>query len=52
LLRVREAAMMVGLNPETVRRRIRRGEVRAWGKPQKVSLDDLLPLYLPAACRK
>jgi hypothetical protein len=49
---VREAAMMVGLNPETVRRRIRRGEIRAWGRPQRISLDDLLPIYVPDSCRK
>ena len=52
LYRVREAAMMIGLNPETIHRRIRRGEIRAWGRPQKVSLDDLLPIYMPEACRK
>ena len=52
LYRVREAALMVGLNPETIRRRIRRGEIRAWGRPQKIALDDLLPIYLPEACRK
>ena len=52
LYRVREAAMMVGMNPETIRRRIRRGEIPAWGRPQKVSLDDLLPIYVPEACRK
>jgi hypothetical protein len=44
--------MMVGLNPETIRRRIRRGEIRAWGHPHKIALDDLLPIYLPEACRQ
>ena len=52
LYRVREAAMIVGMNPETIRRRIRRGEIRAWGRPQKVSLDELLPIYVPEAGRK
>jgi excisionase family DNA binding protein len=52
LLRVREASMMVGLNRETVRRRIRRGEIRAWGRPQKIPFDELMPIYVPQACRK
>ena len=52
LYRVREAALIVGMNPATIRRRIRRGEIRAWGRPQKVSLDDVLPIYVPEAFRK
>jgi hypothetical protein len=34
------------------RRRIRRGEIRAWGRRQKIALDDLLPIYVLDACRK
>jgi len=52
LFRVREAAMMVGMNPETIRRRIRRGEIPAWGRPQRIALDDLMPIYMPQAWRK
>jgi len=47
LYRVREAALMVGLNPETIHRRIRLGQIRAWGRPQRVALEDLLPIYVP-----
>lgn len=52
LYRVSEAALMVGLDDETIRRRIRAGKVRAWGSPHKVSLDDLLPLYTPSRRKK
>jgi hypothetical protein len=43
--------MAVGLNPETVHRRIRRGELRAWGRPYRVALEDLLPLYEPGLAK-
>jgi len=52
LYRVAEAAMMVGLHDETIRRRIRAGKVRAWGSPHKVALDDLLPPYKPSRRKK
>ena len=52
LMRVPEAAMLTGHNPETLYRRIRRGELRAWGRPFRVALDDILPMYLPGACQK
>ena len=40
--KVAEAALMVGLHEDTVRRRIRAGKLRTWGSPQRV-LADLLP---------
>ncbi len=51
LMRVSEAAAAAGLHPETVRRRIRRGEVRAWGFPHRVLVADLLQEYEPAAAK-
>lgn len=51
-MRVPEAAMLTGHNPETLYRRIRRGELRAWGRPFRVALDDVLLMYLPGACQK
>jgi hypothetical protein len=52
LYRVSEAALMVGLHDETIRRRIRAGKVRAWGSPHKVALDDLMPRYEPTHRKK
>ena len=52
LYTVSEAALMVGLHDETIRRRIRAGKVRAWGSPHKVALDDLMPLYKPTPRKK
>jgi hypothetical protein len=52
LMRVTEAAMLTGHNPETLRRRIRRGELRAWGRPYRVAISDVLPMFMPAACGK
>ncbi len=52
LYTVSEAALMVGLHDETIRRRIRAGKVRAWGCPLKVSLDDLMPPYEPTHRKK
>ncbi len=43
LMRVTDAAFRVGLNPETIRRRIRSGEIVAYGRPQRVFIRDLLP---------
>jgi hypothetical protein len=45
LLKVNDAALVAGLNPETIRRRIRRGQIRAWGFPHRVLLDDVLQPY-------
>ncbi len=52
LMRVNDAAAAAGIHPETVRRRIRRGEVRAWGRPRQVLVSDLLPQYQPPRCEK
>ena len=50
LLPVTEAAHQVGIHPETVRRRIRAGTLRAYGHPRtlRVKLTDLLQPYRPA----
>jgi hypothetical protein len=48
LMSVTEAALLTRLNPETIRRRIRRGTVRAWGTPWRVMVADLLePFHTP-----
>ncbi len=47
LYRVRDAALLVGLNEETIQRRIRAGEVPAYGYPRRVNLADLLKPYQP-----
>jgi hypothetical protein len=52
LLRVRDAAAMAGLHEETVRRRIRSGEVPAYGFPYRVNLADLLKPYEPKRRQK
>ena len=48
LLKVSDAAEIVGLNPETLRRRIRRGQLKAWGSPRRVAIADILFPVLPA----
>ena len=52
LVSVTEAAMVTRLNPETIRRRIRRGTVRAWGVPWRVLVADLLQPYHTPGRRK
>ena len=53
LMRVSEAAALIGVHPETLRRRIRRGELPAYGKPpRRVAVEDLLEPYKPGACKK
>ncbi len=47
LLRVREAAVVTGMHRRTIYRRIRNGEVRAWGNPRRVVIDDLLRPFVP-----
>jgi excisionase family DNA binding protein len=49
LVTVADAALMLGIAQETIRRRIRRGEIPAWGKPGtlRVRLVDLMPPYDP-----
>ena len=44
--KVAEAALMVGLHEDTVRRRIRAGKLRTWGSPQPFS-----PISLPQTRR-
>jgi hypothetical protein len=34
---------VAGLNPKTLRRRIRLGQLRAWGFPRRVLIEDVLP---------
>jgi hypothetical protein len=45
LMRAADAAALAGLNPETVHRRVRRGQVPAWDNPRRVRLVDLLVVY-------
>ncbi len=52
LRRVRDAALIVGLHPETINRRIRAGEIPAYGFPRRVDLADLNKLYEPKLRRK
>ncbi len=47
LLRVREAALVMRLDRETICNRVRSGQVRAWGSPFRVLLDDLLRPHIP-----
>jgi excisionase family DNA binding protein len=49
-LTVTEAANQIGIHPETLRRRIRAGTLRAYGRPRtlRVKLKDLLQPYRPA----
>ena len=50
--KVAEAALMVGLHEDTVRRRIRAGKLRTWGSPQRVLLADLLAPNAPGRRQK
>ena len=53
LMKISEAAQLAGLHPETIRRRVRRGELAAWGNPRRVDLNDLLKLFVPpSVCEK
>ena len=47
LMKISEAALVLGVNDETLRRRIRQGKLRAWGArgTMRVRLSDLLPEY-------
>ena len=47
LMRVSQAAAIAGLNKETLNRRIRKGELPAWGFPRRVRLEDVLKPYTP-----
>jgi excisionase family DNA binding protein len=52
LMKISEAAALTGLHPETLRRRVRRGELRAWGFPRRVSLSDVMKQFIPPAVRE
>lgn len=47
LMKVSDAAALAGLHPETLRRRIRRGELVAWGSPRKVAYADVMRQFMP-----
>ena len=51
LLRIADAAMLLDIAQETIRRRISRGEVPAWGKKGtlRVRIVDLMPQYTPGS---
>lgn len=49
LLRVREAADLCGLNPRTLWKRIKKGELAAWGSPRRVRISDVLLPFDPGA---
>jgi hypothetical protein len=47
LMKISEAAALAGLHPETLRRRVRRGELPAWGFPRKVAYTDVMKQFEP-----
>jgi hypothetical protein len=49
LVKVSEAAERCGLHPRTLRKRIARGELPAWGKPMRVRWRDVLVPVVPRA---
>ena len=50
LMRVPEAAMLVGLNPFVIWRRIRAGKIKAFGRPRRIFVEDLLEPVVPNLC--
>ena len=52
LMKISEAAALAGLHPETLRRRVRRGELRAWGFPRKVRYADVMQQFIPGDLRE
>jgi hypothetical protein len=52
LMKISEAAALAGVNPETLRRRVRRGELPGWGFPRKVSYADVMKQFIPPALRE
>jgi hypothetical protein len=52
LMRISQAAALAGLHPETLRRRIRRGELAAWGFPRRVAYADVVRQYEPPSLQK
>jgi hypothetical protein len=49
LMRVAEAAAIAGVSVETLNRRIRVGQLPAWGRPRRVCLDHVLQPFMPRA---
>jgi predicted DNA-binding transcriptional regulator AlpA len=49
LLRVRDAADLCGMHPRTLWRRIKSGQLPAWGSPRRVRISDVLVRYDPEA---
>jgi hypothetical protein len=47
LVKVNEAARRCGINQKTLRLRIQRGEIPAWGKPLRVRWRDVLVPFDP-----
>jgi hypothetical protein len=52
LMRISEAALVAGVCAETLRRRVRRGELAAWGSPRRVALADILEQFMPNDLRE
>jgi hypothetical protein len=52
LLKIAEAAAVAGVHAETLRRRVRRGELAAWGSPRRVALTDVLRQFIPPVMRE
>ena len=52
LMKISQAAALAGLHPETLRRRVRRGELTAWGFPRRVALADVLEQFNPPGLRE
>jgi hypothetical protein len=52
MMKVSDAAAIAGVNPETLRRRIRRGQLQAWGSPRRVALNDVLQQFVPEHLRE
>lgn len=47
LMKISQAAALAGCHVETLRRRVRRGELAAWGFPRRVALSDVLRQFDP-----
>ena len=52
LMRISEAAAFAGVCAETLRRRVRRGELPAWGRPRRVALNDVLQQFEPGSAQR
>jgi hypothetical protein len=51
LLKIADAAAVAGVHAETLRRRVRRGQLAAWGSPRRVALADVLRQFIPSGMR-